>query len=123
MGMDKKKGKGWDVTFVISDTILAEVIKKGKMKKYEVKPFGMRVFVKPDDPEAYYNKDLQIVGTTDTKPSRGTVIASGPGYKDEPTNAQKGMHVIYGQHTGEMVDIDGEKMLMMWDTDVWGEIK
>jgi len=122
MGMDKKKTKGWDVTFVVSDSILAEVIKKGSMK-YEVKPFGMRVFVKPDDPDEYYNRELQIVGSSDVKPNRGTVIASGPGYKDEPTQCKKKMHIIYGPHTGEMVDINGEKMLMMWDHDVWGELK
>lgn len=59
------------------------------------------------------------------KPFEGTVIAAGPG-KILPSGGTRamclepGMHVVFGKFVGDEIEVDGETMLMVRESDVLG---
>ena len=59
-----------------------------------------------------------IPDTAQEKPSRGAVVAVGQGTKDETMVLKAGDNVLYGKYAGTEVEIDGEKLLIMRQSDV-----
>jgi chaperonin GroES len=59
-----------------------------------------------------------IPDTAKEKPQRGTVIAAGPGKKDEPVTVKSGDTVLYGKYAGTEIQIDGEDYLIMRESDI-----
>ena len=57
-------------------------------KKLNVTPFHDRVIVKPAAAEEKTAGGIIIPDTAKEKPQRGTVIAAGPGKKDEPVTVK-----------------------------------
>ena len=62
------------------------------------------------------------------KPSQGEVLAVGPGKKlDNGTvqtvDLQAGDKVLFGQYAGSTVKIDGEELLVMSESEVFGVIE
>lgn len=52
------------------------------------------------------------------KPLRGEVIAVGNGTKDEEMVLKAGDQVLYGKYAGTELEFDGEKLLIMRQSDV-----
>ena len=52
------------------------------------------------------------------KPLQGSVIAVGNGTKDEEMVLKAGDTVLYGKYSGTEVELDGEKYLIMRQSDV-----
>ena len=52
------------------------------------------------------------------KPQRGKVVAVGNGTKDEDMILKVGDEVFYGKYAGTEIENDGEKYLMMRQSDV-----
>lgn len=52
------------------------------------------------------------------KPLRGEVIAVGNGTKDEAMVLKAGDQVLYGKYAGTELEFDGEKYLIMRQSDV-----
>ena len=55
----------------------------------------------------------------------GIIVAIGEGKKSpkgflEPMNVKEGDHVLFGEHSGQKVTIDGEELLMMREGDIIG---
>ena len=59
-----------------------------------------------------------IPDTAKEKPQRGTVIAAGPGKKDEPVTVKTGDTVLYGKYAGTEIQIDGDDYLIMRESDI-----
>lgn len=59
-----------------------------------------------------------IPDTAKEKPQRGTVVAVGQGTKDEQMVLKEGDTVLYGKYAGTEFESDGEKYLMMRQSDV-----
>lgn len=57
------------------------------------------------------------------KPAKAEVVAVGPGSKDEPMSLQVGDVVLYGKYAGTEVEHEGEKYLIMRQSDVLAIIK
>ncbi|MEE3413717.1 MAG: co-chaperone GroES, partial [Bacteroidales bacterium] len=66
------------------------------MKKVNIKPLSDRVLVKSAEAEEKTATGIIIPDTAKEKPMEGTVIAVGPGKKDEPMTVKAGDKVLYG---------------------------
>ena len=84
----------------------------------KIRPVGDRVVVKPAAKEEITKSGIVIPDTAKEKPQRGTVIAAGPGKKDEPVTVKPGNTVLYGTYSGTEIQIDGEDYLIMRESDI-----
>ncbi len=64
-----------------------------------------------------------IPDTAKEKPLRGKIVAAGNGTKDEEMILKAGDEVLYGKYAGTELEFDGEKYLMMRQSDVLAIIK
>ena len=83
-----------------------------------VKPLSDRVLIKPTPAEEVTVAGIIIPDTAKEKPLRGTVLAVGPGTKDEAMQVKVGDVVLYGKYAGTEVEIDHETVLIMRQSDV-----
>jgi chaperonin GroES len=87
-------------------------------KKASVTPLHDRVIVKAAAAEEVTKGGIIIPDTAKEKPQRGTVVAAGPGKKDEPMTVKPGDTVLYGKYAGTEIAIDGEDLLIMRESDI-----
>ena len=52
------------------------------------------------------------------KPLKGEVLAAGTGTKDEEMVVKNGDTVLYGKYAGTEIEYDGEKYLIMRQSDI-----
>lgn len=83
-----------------------------------VKPLSDRVLIQPTPAEEVTVAGIIIPDSAKEKPLRGTVLAVGPGTKDEEMQLKAGDVVLYGKYAGTEVEIDHEKVLIMRQQDV-----
>lgn len=83
-----------------------------------IKPLADRVLVKPAPAEEKTIGGIIIPDTAKEKPLQGEVIAAGGGTKDEGMVLKAGDTVLYGKYSGTEVELDGEKYLIMRQSDV-----
>ncbi len=86
--------------------------------KSQITPLHDRVIIKPEPAEEKTAGGIIIPDTAKEKPHRGTVIAVGPGKKDEPVTVKKGDAVLYGKYSGTEVRIDGQDLLILREGDI-----
>ena len=84
-----------------------------------VKTLADRALVQPAEAEEKTASGIIIPDTAKEKPMRGTVIAAGPGKKDEPTMVKVGDTVLYGKYSGTEIQVDGKDFLMMRESDIF----
>ena len=83
-----------------------------------IKPLADRVLVEPKAAETKTASGLFIPDNAKEKPQEGTVLAVGPGKKDEPMEVKVGDTVLYGKYAGTELDLDGTQYLIMRQSDV-----
>ena len=59
-----------------------------------IKPLADRVLIEPKEAETKTASGIYIPDTAKEKPQQGTVIAAGPGKKDEPMEVKVGDQVL-----------------------------
>lgn len=102
-----------------SSSFLKPIIKKQAMaKKFSITPLHDRVIVKPAPAEEKTAGGIIIPDTAKEKPQRGTVMAAGPGKKDEPMTVKAGDTVLYGKYSGTEISIEGVDYLIMRESDI-----
>ena len=84
-----------------------------------IKPIGDRVVVEAAAAEEKTASGIIIPDTAKEKPQRGTVIAAGPGKKDEPTTVKVGDSILYGKYSGTEIQVDGQDYLIMRESDIF----
>jgi chaperonin GroES len=89
-----------------------------KETKLKVTPLHDRVIVKPAPAEEKTAGGIIIPDTAKEKPQRGTVVAAGPGKKDEPVTVKQGDTVLYGKYAGTEISIEGTDYLIMRESDI-----
>ena len=92
------------------------------------RPLGDRVLVRRIEEEAKTKGGIIIPDTAKEKPMQGEVLAVGPGVRDEkgqlvPLDVQVGDRVLFGKWSGTEVKIDGEDLLIMKESDIFGVIE
>lgn len=83
-----------------------------------VKPLADRVVVQPSAAEEVTTAGIIIPDSAKEKPLKGTVLAVGPGTKDEQMEVKVGDTVLYGKYAGTEVELDNEKVLIMRQSDI-----
>ena len=87
-------------------------------KNASITPLHDRVIVKPAAAEEKTAGGIIIPDTAKEKPQRGTVVAAGPGKKDEPMTVKKGDTILYGKYAGTEISFGGEDLLIMRESDI-----
>jgi chaperonin GroES len=87
--------------------------------KLTIRPLADRVLVQPATPETVTKGGIIIPDTAKEKPQKGTVVAAGPGKKDEPVTVKVGDSVLYGKYSGTEITVDGQEYLIMRESDIF----
>ena len=83
-----------------------------------IKPLADRVLIEPAAAETTTSSGIIIPDNAQEKPQRGTVVAVGPGKKDEPTTVKVGDTVLYGKYSGTDLNLDGVDYMIMREADI-----
>ena len=83
-----------------------------------LKPLADRVLIEPKEAETKTAAGLYIPDTAKEKPQQGTVVAAGPGKKDERMEVKVGDQVIYGKYAGTEVTFEDKKYLIVKQSDI-----
>lgn len=83
-----------------------------------IKPLADRVLIKPAAAEEKTLGGIIIPDSAKEKPLKGEVMAVGHGTKDEEMVLKVGDNVLYGKYAGTEIEYEGEKYLMMRQSDV-----
>ncbi|EID76134.1 co-chaperone GroES [Imtechella halotolerans] len=89
------------------------------MAKVNIKPLADRVLIEPAAAETTTASGIIIPDTAKEKPQRGTVVAVGPGTKDEPVTVKVGDTVLYGKYAGTELKLEGKDYLIMRESDIF----
>jgi len=89
------------------------------------RPLHDRVVVERIDAEGKTAGGIIIPDTAKEKPQQGTVVAVGPGGRDEtgkliPPDVKAGDRVLFGKWSGTEVKLDGVEYLIMKESDIMG---
>lgn len=88
------------------------------MTNINIKPLADRVLVEPAQAEEKTAAGIIIPDTAKEKPQKGTVVAVGPGKKDEPMTVKVGDVVLYGKYAGTELTVNGGNYLIMRESDI-----
>jgi chaperonin GroES len=89
------------------------------MSDVKIKPLADRVVVNPLEAQEKTVSGIIIPDSAKEKPQRGTVMAAGPGTKDEKMEVKVGDVVLYGKYAGTEINLDGKDYLIMKQTDIF----
>ena len=87
-----------------------------------IQPLADRVLITPAPAEEKIG-GIIIPDTAKEKPLQGTVVAVGEGKKDEEMILKEGDNVLYGKYAGQELEYQGEKYLIMRQSDVIAILK
>ena len=92
-----------------------------------IRPLQDRVVVRRTEEETKSAGGIVLPGSATEKPSQGEVLAVGPGKKAEDgsvsaVDLKVGDKILFGQYSGSAVKIDGEELLIMNESEVFGVI-
>ena len=83
-----------------------------------IQPLSDRVLIEPTAAEEVTASGIIIPDSAKEKPLKGTVLAVGNGTKDEEMQLKEGDQVLYGKYAGSEIEFEGEKYLIMRQSDV-----
>jgi chaperonin GroES len=89
------------------------------------KPLHDRVLVRRMEQESKTASGIIIPDNAKEKPIEGEIIAVGPGSRDDsgkllPMDVKVGDRIVFGKWSGTEVKIDGEELLIMKESDIFG---
>lgn len=89
----------------------------------KLKPLGDRIVVKPREQDEMTASGIILPDTAKEKPQQGDVLAVGPGRRDDDgdymaMDVAVGDVVLYAKYAGTEVKIDGEKLLILKESDI-----
>ena len=88
-----------------------------------IKPLGNRVVVKPIEEEDVTTGGIVLPESAKEKPQRGEILATGPGERDEDgkrieLDVAEGDIVLYAKYSGTEIKLDGDKLLILRESDI-----
>lgn len=89
----------------------------------QLKPLGARVVVEPLEQEEVTAFGIVLPETAKEKPQKGTVLATGPGDRDDQgkriaMDVQVGDTVLFAKYSGTEIKLDGKKILILRESDL-----
>ena len=88
------------------------------MADLNIRPLADRVIIEPAAAETTTAPGIIIPDTAQEKPQKGTVVAVGPGKKDEPVTVNVGDVVLYGKYSGTEFKYENGDYLIMREADI-----
>ena len=94
----------------------------------QIRPLADRVVIKPLEETEQMRGGLYIPDTAKEKPQQGEIIAVGPGRLSDQgerlvPDLKAGDKVLYGKYSGTEVNVDGEQLLILRESDVLAVLK
>lgn len=94
----------------------------------KLKPLGDRVIVKQSQAEEKTKSGILLPDSAKEKPTQGKVIAVGPGKladngKRSEIGVRVGETIYYGKYSGTDVEVDGEKFVILRESDILGVLE
>lgn len=91
-------------------------------------PLGDRVVIKPAPREETTKSGLVLPDTSKEKPQRGTIVAAGPGRRDDdgeriPLDVKVGDAVLFAKYSGTEFKLDDEDLLILAEKDILAVIE
>lgn len=88
-----------------------------------IKPLGNRLVVQPIEEEEITAGGIVLPETAKEKPQKGTVLAVGPGERNDkgehmPLEVAEGDQVLFAKYSGTEIKYDGKKLLIMRESDI-----
>ena len=92
------------------------------------RPLHDRVLVRRVDEDEKTSGGIIIPDTAKDKPSQGEVVSVGPGERDDNGNrvtldVKKGDKILFGKWSGTEVNVNGEELLIMKESDIMGIVE
>tara|TARA_Y100000389_G_C17294804_1_gene429919 strand:+ start:122 stop:400 length:279 start_codon:yes stop_codon:yes gene_type:complete len=88
------------------------------MADLNIRPLADRVIIEAAAAETTTASGIIIPDTAQEKPQKGTVVAVGPGKKDEPMTVSVGDVVLYGKYSGTEFKYENGDYLIMREADI-----
>lgn len=94
----------------------------------KIRPLHDRVVVRRKEEETKSAGGIVLPGKAAEKPSQGEVLAVGGGRildngDVRPVGVKVGETVVFGQYAGNTVKIDGEELLIMGESEIYGVLE
>ncbi len=88
-----------------------------------LRPLGDRMVVKPTEQEEVTSSGIYLPETAKEKPQQGSVIAVGPGTRDDDgdriaMDVKVGDIVLYAKYSGTTIKLTGTEYLILKESDV-----
>ena len=94
---------------------------KAKLK-LKLSPLADRVAIRPMEETETMKGGLYIPDTAKEKPIQGEIIAVGAGRREKgevvPMELKVGDRVVYGKYSGTQVELNGEEIILIKESDV-----
>ena len=88
-----------------------------------IRPLHDRVVVRRLDAETTTKGGIVLPGSAAEKPNRGEIVAVGPGApldngETRPVAVAVGDRVLFGKYASNEIEIDGEKLLILKESEI-----
>ena len=89
----------------------------------KLNPLSDRIVVKTKEAEEKTASGIILPDTAKEKPQIGEIVAAGPGKVNDSGNLvkmslKKGDKVLYGKYSGSEINIEGQDLLIMRESDI-----
>ena len=94
----------------------------------KIRPLYDRVVVRRKEEEEKTAGGIVLPGSAKEKPNQGEVVAVGQGKlldsgELRPVSLKVGDQVIFGQYSGNNIKIDGQELIILSETEIFGVIE
>ncbi len=94
----------------------------------KLRPLQDRVIVKQSEAEEKTKSGILLPDTAKEKPTKGKVVSVGPGKLDDngkpmELGVRAGDTVYYGKYSGTDIEVNGEKFVILRESDVLGVLE
>ena len=94
----------------------------------KIRPLHDRVVVRRLDEETTSAGGIVLPDSATEKPSQGEILAAGPGKVTDngdihALDVKVGDKIIFGQYGGSTVKIDGEELLILSESEIFGVLE
>ena len=88
-----------------------------------LKPLGDRIIVKPIEQDDVTVGGIMLPDTAKEKPQKGEILAAGPGARNDAgerveMDVKVGDTVLYAKYAGTEIKLEGDKVLVLRESDV-----
>jgi chaperonin GroES len=94
----------------------------------KLRPLQDRVIVRQSEAETKTASGIVLPDSAKEKPTKGKVIATGPGKVDDKGKhmelaVRNGDTIYYGKYSGTDIEVDGDKFVILRESDILGVLE